>query len=494
MNAEVYYILESGITRDISTLNEEIVSQFKHIGINVIYKTEVESNSINLSYAFKETRNSNDKVDIVLIIGGLYNQENSFIKKFFMDKGISLNNQNLSKNVDVLTADSIDIPGYAIKSNDFLIICLPWTKRDLNKLLNYSIIPYIIAQKESLNNLQSNGVDINYDNDGQRITTQKQKKSFIKTIFPVKGDSISTVLSKIILLISIIIFIVSGCILINIYIIKPYLNNKKVNDIKSSYYDSSTGDQKDSEGRLEKFSSLTSINSDIKGWVTVPNTPIDYPVLQPPSNDPQFYLYRDYNKKYTGYGSIFIDAICSLNPNSKNIILHGHHMRNGQMFAKLLNYDDITFYNNNPIITFDTIYEEGKWKVISVIKVNTLASQGEPYNYLISDFANDSQFLNYVHQIKSRSVIDTPVDINEDDYLITLSTCSYEFKDFRTAVVARKVRQGESEYVDTSLAKVASNPLMPDIWYKKYGGKKPNIGTFEKDLANGKINWYKPTK
>ena len=85
----------------------------------------------------------------------------------------------------------------------------------------------------------------------------------------------------------------------------------------------------------------------------------------------------------------------------------------------------------------------------------------------------NNSFLDYVSQIRKRSLLDIPVDVNENDKLITLSTCSYEFQDFRTVVVARRVRNGEDEAVDTSLAAEAKNPLMPECWYKKHGGSPP---------------------
>jgi len=66
---------------------------------------------------------------------------------------------------------------------------------------------------------------------------------------------------------------------------------------------------------------------------------------------------------------------------------------------------------------------------------------------MISDFENDKDFMNYVYNVRVRSLFNCPVDVNEDDELVTLSTCSYEFTNFRTVVVARKVRAGESTKV-----------------------------------------------
>ena len=72
-----------------------------------------------------------------------------------------------------------------------------------------------------------------------------------------------------------------------------------------------------------------------------------------------------------------------------------------------------------------------------------------------------------------RSIINTGVDVLPSDELLTLSTCTYEFKDARYVVVARKVRKGESADVDTSQASMNPNPLYPDVWYQLFGGTKP---------------------
>ena len=196
--------------------------------------------------------------------------------------------------------------------------------------------------------------------------------------------------------------------------------------------------------------------------------------MQGNKNETHFYLDHNYKREKSKYGSIFLDPICQLSENPKNCVIYGHHMADGQMFADLMKFSSLDFYKQNPLISFETIKDRNaKWKIFSVFKTNTLASQGKIFYYVVSDFADNNSFLDYVSQIRKRSLLDIPVDVNENDKLITLSTCSYEFQDFRTVVVARRVRNGEDEAVDTSLAAEAKNPLMPECWYKKHGGSPP---------------------
>ncbi len=264
---------------------------------------------------------------------------------------------------------------------------------------------------------------------------------------------------KIIKWICIVAFIVSAGMIIKILIIDPRLTEMSYNDAKEIFHN----DDIPNEDRLK---SLSQINQDIKGWVFISGTRIDYPVLQS-ENDRMYYLTHNYKKEYSQYGSIFIDTSCNMGINSKNIILHGHHMRNGQMFADLMKFSDLEFYRQNPIIEFNTLKEEADWKIFSVFKTNTLPEQGEIFNYIISDFKNDAAFMEYVENVKKRSLLDIPIDINASDQLLTLSTCSYEFKDFRTVIVARKVRKGEERLAGVEKASKAKNPLMPRCWYEK---------------------------
>ena len=246
---------------------------------------------------------------------------------------------------------------------------------------------------------------------------------------------------------------------------------------------------------LADFSGLLSQNSDTVGWINVPDTPIDYVVVQSKEDaylltqgqDP-YYLARDFNGNDYFDGSIFMDYRCDIG--GKNMMMHGHSMADGTMFAGVLNFDSLDVYKDAPVLTFNTIYEKSKWKIIAVIKVNTQEYHGPLFNYLRSNFSSDYDFLNYVYQVRERSVIDCPVDVNEDDELITLSTCAYDFDNFRQAIIARKVRPGENAKVTVSKAKYNPDTLYPDVWYEYNGGTKPKVTSFGDMQSKGKITWY----
>lgn len=297
------------------------------------------------------------------------------------------------------------------------------------------------------------------------------------------------ILQRVILGAAIMVFVGSCGLLAKLLIYDPYIADKSAGEAHELYYSSDAGqNQLNDEGILRNFEELISVNKDIKGWIRIDNTNIDYPIVQ--SDEPSFYLSHDFKRSQSRYGSIFIDSLCKLGAESKNVILHGHHMRDGKMFAGLMKFSDLDFYKETPIITFDSISNRMKWKIISIFKTNTRPDQGEIFNYIRTSFINDEDFLNYIYNIKIRSLIDIPVDINEDDRIVTLSTCSYEFEDFRTVLVARKIRTGESESVNTANAIKSPNPLMPEVFYRRNGGTPPKYSNFSDAQKSGEINWY----
>ncbi len=241
---------------------------------------------------------------------------------------------------------------------------------------------------------------------------------------------------------------------------------------------------------------LKDINEEIVGWINVPQTVINYPVLKHKDDGYgyQYYIHRNYDHSYLFAGSIFIDYRSSEGVDSRNIITHGHSMLNGTMYRALFNYGsyegDLEFYKTAPTLFFDTPKGNEQWIIFSVYKTNTLQVHGDFFNYYHGEFSSDAQFMNYVYNVKERSLFDVPVPINENDQLITLSTCSQEYTDFRTVVVARKIREGESVKAFVDAAKLNESPVWPDVYYTDHNVEKPELTTFKTEYQAGNIDWY----
>ncbi len=336
---------------------------------------------------------------------------------------------------------------------------------------------------------------------------QKNRPTFKERFVPLKEDSGKEKARKVILDIAIIVFIVTAIILTKVAIIDPLLNNRKYDEIRDmvkSDIEIATEITTDAEGNevvrkiktSKDWKKLKDINKEVIAWVQIKDTNIDYPVLQHKGDtlDYQYYLYKDIYENYSGYGSVFADFRSDKGIDSKNIILHGHNMKDGSMFENLMGYGkyqpDMDYYMKHPTIEFDTPKGEATYKIISVFKTSTLDAHGEFFNYLTGSFVSDAEFMNYVYLVRERSLIDTGVTCNEDDQLLTLSTCSYEYSDFRTVVVARKTRVGESSKVDVSKAKANPNPLWPDVYYNYDKSAKPKVTTFKTEYKKKNVDWY----
>ena len=335
-----------------------------------------------------------------------------------------------------------------------------------------------------------------------RVEYIPPKKGLKYRFIPMRGDSGKEIVRKSVALVSLAVFFGALSMLFYNMVYLSYLNKEKMNDIQMIYHNTTEenktqeGEKKPSEEEKVDWGKLKSINDEIVGWIEVDNTNIDYPVLyhEGDSRSSQYYLYRDYRGNPDDWGSIFVDYRSTKSTKSKNVVMHGHHMNDGTMFADMLKYGtysiDMNFYKKSPVITFNTPDGDAAYKIISVFKTNTLSGHGEFFNYMIGEFQNEKDFMNYVYNVRIRSMVNCPVDVNEDDSLITLSTCSYEYTDFRTVIVARKVRNGESAKVDVSQASSNNNAVWPQIYYDRNGGTRPKVTDFCTAYDAGQIDWY----
>jgi len=178
-------------------------------------------------------------------------------------------------------------------------------------------------------------------------------------------------------------------------------------------------------------SPLLLINEDIVGWIKIPNTAIDYPVVR--AQDNEFYLNHNIHKKPAKSGSIFMDFRNGSLAKEKNTILYGHNMKDGSMFRDLLKYREESFFYSNPIIEFNTLYEDLKWEIFSVYVTSV------DFYYIETEFQSLDEYRIFLDSIKDKSLFEIDVKISEKDQILTLSTCSYEFDDARFVIHAKRV-------------------------------------------------------
>lgn len=197
------------------------------------------------------------------------------------------------------------------------------------------------------------------------------------------------------------------------------------------------------EGKTEmmlKLEKLQSINSEIKAWIKIDETDINYPVMQTADNE--YYMTHNYKKEYSANGSIFLDKDYDWNLPSTNLLLYGHNNKNGTMFEELIKYENKYFYEQHPIIKMTTNKEDSEYEIIAVFlsRVYYKTEKDVFRYYYFINAKNKQEFENYVKNSKKESIYDTGKTAEYGDQLLTLSTCSYHTEDGRLAVVARKIK------------------------------------------------------
>ena len=190
-----------------------------------------------------------------------------------------------------------------------------------------------------------------------------------------------------------------------------------------------TENQEDSETltiekteRMIKLEALQNENSDIIGWLEIPDTNISYPVLQ--GKDNSFYMTHNYKKQYSSEGSLFLDKDYDWNIPSSNLLIYGHNNRGtNEMFCGLLNYKDENFYSSHKIIRFTTQNEDSEFQVLSVFKSKVYyESDKNVFRYYYFINANTKEeFDEYISNCKKISLYNTGISAEFGEQLMTLS-------------------------------------------------------------------------
>ena len=254
-----------------------------------------------------------------------------------------------------------------------------------------------------------------HTDNGQDITFMKQNS---KTY---------DIIRYIVLGAAVVVFLVAAGMLIHIF-----MEYKKGTDIYENIsssvltpVDKPTGDGTDTSSDVEEnlpfvydHQALLNINSEGQGYLYIPSIDLRLPVVQ--GTDNEYYLNHTFNKVYNAAGALFIDSRVDKGLGGSNVIIYGHNMKNGSMFAKLAYYKNESFYRQqgNDVFYIYTGDEIREYRIFD-------AFENDPEGYVYTcNFGTASQLQEYASTVKSYSLYDTGVDVSSATQVVTFSTCT----------------------------------------------------------------------
>ena len=199
-----------------------------------------------------------------------------------------------------------------------------------------------------------------------------------------------------------------------------------------------TDDTVETPDILPEYTLVHQKNQRLIGWVKIDDTIVDYPVMQTVNNE--YYLDHNFNQEEDRNGCIFMDYQCDVIRGCDNIILYGHHMKSGKMFGTLNKYSKESYYEEHPVVQFDTIYEKGTYQVMYVFRSKVYSEEDVTFKYYqFINAASEKEFNSAMNEMAALSLYDTGVTASYGDQLLTLSTCDYQENKGRFVVVAKKI-------------------------------------------------------
>lgn len=371
----------------------------------------------------------------------------------------------------------------------------------------------LMAASEKKDNKKKNKTDKKKKDDislksGSKKKKKKKKKSFKQRflgLFPQKGDSVLEIIRKIVFLISIIAIVVCGYMVADYYI--DLWQSRKVNEeTRDLYWTYETteppGGEKHpavtivEEGEPEPVytllpgaKKLLDINSDVIGYIKVDGTPIDNVVLR--GKDNFEYLDKKINGDENRAGELFLDWRNYFDevdenghlkmPNSQNLVIYGHAMKDESMFGCLIKYRNTSdYYSDHPIIHLNSNYSHYTYKIFAIFILDS-ADKSETrfdcWNKL--NFSGEEDFYDFVNEAKRRTIRTNDVDVKYGDQILTLSTCDDYLGDRgRLIIMARQVREGEDAKEGTQNSKSNPNIKWPTMYYNTKSGEHYNPDDF----------------
>jgi sortase B len=177
------------------------------------------------------------------------------------------------------------------------------------------------------------------------------------------------------------------------------------------------------------FEGLLGLSRDVIGWLCLPNTPINYPLVQ--TTDNVYYLNRFLDGKENMGGSLFADCACPSDFSGRNTIIYGHNMRDGSMFALIDDYAEQSFFDAHPVMYLNTPAQNYRIDIFS-----GFTTDPESFVYETA-FASDEDYAAFLDALLAHSEIDCGTAVNTGERIVTLSTCTYTGEDVRFVVCGK---------------------------------------------------------
>ena len=190
----------------------------------------------------------------------------------------------------------------------------------------------------------------------------------------------------------------------------------------------------------ESFAELYAQNPHVVGWLEM-DPDIALPVVQ---WDNSFYMDHDFDGNESVAGTLFVDSRNTLDPQDDHILIYGHNMKDGSMFGSLNNYRNVGFLRATTCIQFNTIYGDAQYVPFALFDASMTKDDPNYFKLIRLNFSEEQPFDAFLEDVQSRSLFNIPVDVNEDDQLLSLVTCSYSMDNGRFIIMCRKLREDET--------------------------------------------------
>lgn len=180
------------------------------------------------------------------------------------------------------------------------------------------------------------------------------------------------------------------------------------------------------------LAALQSENPDCVGWLTIPDTTVDYPVVWTPEK-PEHYLRRDFYGNSASGGTPFLDGRNQARAEGQNLILYGHNMLDGTMFKPMLRYLTPNFRQTHQDIYLELNGAQYHYQVLAVLETNTRSPV-----YAYTDLSDIAEMKNFRAMLPEETGLNA---IPQAEGYLTLSTCNDQGGDSRVLVIAALVEE-----------------------------------------------------